>query len=200
MLVLASSSPRRRELLQEWGYCFEIVDGTASEIVPNGASPAEAVMEIAGRKALEGWKNWQNQGGNSTDIVLGADTLVVLDGTMLGKPTDEEDARKMLSFLSGRAHQVMTGIALVDKATIFEEKTGYLGGVEVTTVAFREISQKEIEAYIATGEPMDKAAAYGIQGKAAKFVDYIEGSLTNVIGLPKELLQQKLKEKGILPR
>lgn len=199
MLVLASSSPRRRELLKKWGYCFEIVDSSASEIVPQGASPEEAVMEIAGRKALAGWENWQKQGEKGTDVVLGADTLVVLGGTMLGKPSDEEDARKMLSALSGREHQVMTGIALVDNYTLKEEKSGYLGWVAITNVSFREMSQQEIIAYIATGEPMDKAAAYGIQGKAAKFVDYIEGSLTNVIGLPKELLQQKLKEKGILP-
>jgi septum formation protein len=95
----------------------------------------------------------------------------VLDEVMLGKPSDKEDARRMLSALSGRAHQVMTGIAFVDNTTLAEEKTGFLGWVEVTTVVFRKISQQEIKAYIATGEPMDKAAAYGIQGKAAKFVD-----------------------------
>ncbi|ADY56759.1 Septum formation protein Maf [Syntrophobotulus glycolicus DSM 8271] len=199
MLVLASSSPRRRELLTQWGYLFNLVGGNVSETVPQGLAPEEAVMEIAGRKALKGWENWRRQTGSSSDVVLGADTLVVFNGTMLGKPLNEKDAWNMLSALSGKTHQVMTGIALVDAITMAEEEKGYLTWVEVTTVVFKEISGREIEDYISTGEPMDKAAGYGIQGKAEMFVDHIVGSLTNVIGLPRELLEQKLQDRGILP-
>ncbi len=197
MLVLASSSPRRSELLQEWGFDFDLIVAPVSEDLEGKIQPEAGVQELARRKALAGFTAWERQNGLHQDLILSADTIVVLDDKILGKPLDEKDAEVMLRDLSAKTHRVMTAIALAyrDKDQIISIETD----VEISAVSFRELSTQEILDYIATGEPMDKAAAYGIQGGAGKFVTKVDGSLTNVIGLPMELLMAKLYERGILP-
>lgn len=199
MIVLASASPRRRELLSEWGYDFRIVDAPIDEFLPEGTHPETGVQDLARRKALSGLEAWRAQGGSAEDLVLGADTIVVLADRIFGKPADESDASKMLHALSGNTHRVMTAVALAamtDHPPQIEVETD----VAITEVTFRELTSREIAEYIATGEPMDKAAAYGIQGGASKFVIQVCGSLTNVIGLPQELLTKKLENRGIFPK
>jgi septum formation protein len=198
MLVLASTSPRRRELLQEWGYTFKLVHAPVSEELPDGILPEAGVQILARRKALSGFKVWQQQSSSTQDVILGADTIVVLENRILGKPADQKDAEKMLRALSGKTHRVMTAIALAGKGA--DQELWVETDVEITTVSFRELHSQEILAYIATGEPMDKAAAYGIQGEAGKFAADVRGSVTNVIGLPMELLTAKLEKKGVFPK
>lgn len=197
MLVLASSSPRRSELLQEWGYEFKVVYAPVAEELEEGISPEEGVKELARRKALSGFEVWQSQERLSQDLILGADTIVVLDNKILGKPTDEKDAERMLQALSGKTHQVMTGIALVSRSE--NGDVCIETDLAVTIVSFRQLNSREIQAYVATGEPMDKAAAYAIQGGAEEFATRVNGSLTNVIGLPMELLAAKLEARGVFP-
>lgn len=197
MLVLASASPRRSELLGEWGYEFALVLAPVSEELPEGVPPERGVQELAKRKALSGLDAWKSRGGSVSDLILGADTIVVLGDKILGKPADEEDAALMLEALSGKIHRVMTGIALVHGNE--DQDASIETGVAITTVSFQELSSQEIQNYIATGEPMDKAAAYGIQGEAGKFAQVVNGSYTNVIGLPMELLSERLGERGIFP-
>ena len=198
MLVLASSSPRRIELLQEWGYEFRVVQPSVSEEFSATELPEDIVQDLAKRKALDGLEVWRSQQGLEADILLAADTIVVLDERIFGKPASEEDARKMLQVLSGRTHKVMTAIALADMGSD-NQSLSIDTSLDITTVSFRDISDQEIWDYISTGEPMDKAAAYGIQGQAEKFVAWTQGSLTNVIGLPMELLSTKLQEKNVYP-
>ncbi|AFV03634.1 MULTISPECIES: Maf family protein [unclassified Dehalobacter] len=199
MLILASASPRRRELLEEWGYDFRLVSAPVDEALPPGVWPEIGVQDLARRKALSGFEAWLDLSGSADDLILGADTIVVLDHIVLGKPADEEEAERMLLNLSGKTHRVMTAIALaaMDKA---RQQISVETAVEITTVSFRELKVQEIKDYIATGEPMDKAAAYGIQGGAAGFVTAVSGSWSNVVGLPMELLVRKLGDKGISPK
>ena len=198
VLVLASSSPRRSQLLTEWGYEFRRIEAPVSETFEPGLEPEAAVRYLAEKKAVAGLKLWRDQRESNQDLVLGADTIVVLNNRILGKPKDEQEAEEMLSTLSGKTHRVMTAIALADYNP--NEEISVWTGLEITTVTFKKLDKEEILAYIATGEPMDKAAAYGIQGKAKDFVLEIEGSLTNVIGLPMELLTAQLEERGIYPK
>lgn len=198
MLVLASSSPRRVELLQEWGYEYVVVQPSVTEEFHPTDLPEDVVQDLAKRKALCGLELWRRQQGLEADILLSADTIVVLDERIFGKPASEEDAREMLQTLSGRTHKVMTAMAIADVGRD-NQNLSIETSLDITTVSFRDISDQEILDYIATGEPMDKAAAYGIQGQAGRFVAWIEGSLTNVIGLPMELLSVKLQEKNIYP-
>jgi septum formation protein len=170
-LILASGSPRRRELLGRMGWEFEVCCADVDEHVPG--SPRFAVGVLARKKAHEAAR------GFSQGVVLAADTLVSLDGRALGKPLDAAEACEMLLRLSGREHEVFTGVCLLDCATGREAVH-----IERTGVSFRALSRAEIEAYVATGEPMDKAGAYGIQGGAAAFVRTISGSFENVMGLP----------------
>jgi septum formation protein len=176
-LVLASASPRRADLLTQVGIAYEVrVSDVAEEADEPGADPADVAETHARQKAQD------VAGGAPGRLVLGADTVVVLDGRVLGKPADEADARGMLRALSGRAHEVITGVALALDA----------GGGPVllaqahvrTRVVFRELSDAEIEAYVASREPMDKAGGYGIQGRGALLVHEIEGCYFNVVGLP----------------
>ena len=172
-IILASQSPRRRELLQSFGFKFEAVSSGADEDGTEGMTPAEAVKTLALRKA-----KWvKERRAEDGSVILAADTLVALDGELLGKPADEEDAFRMLSALSDTAHEVYTGVAILhgDKEIVH---------AECTKVFFRPLSEQEIRAYIATGEPMDKAGAYGIQEKGGIFVRRIEGDYLNVLGLP----------------
>ena len=191
MLVLASSSPRRAMLLREGGYLFKTVEASVSEGLPEGMVPETGVRELAIRKAKAGLTQWLAQGGNVQDVIMGADTMVVLDSRILGKPETPAEAEEMLQSLSGRTHVVLTGVALLSGSGTLASD------VSETVVRFRQLEVDEIKAYVASGEPMDKAGAYGIQGEARKFVESFEGSLTNVIGLPMECLVGYLRAWGI---
>lgn len=184
MLILASSSPRRRELLGRLGLEFDIVPSGADESLPEGIAPAEAVSLLSFRKACD------VSSGRPGDTVIAADTLVALGGRTLGKPSGAEEAAAMLASLSGRTHEVFTGVTV-------RRGGRALTGVERTAVCFRRLTQREISAYVASGEPMDKAGAYGIQALGALLVAGIEGDYFNVMGLPLVRLYGMLADFGI---
>ena len=185
MLILASASPRRKELLEQLGVDFKIEVADCDEIMDDEIAPDVLVQRNASEKAKAVAKL------NPQNTVLGADTVVTIDGKILGKPKDREDAFNMLKKLQGRSHYVYTGIALVyhneEKCIVKTEAVG-------TEVFFGPMTDKEIENYVATGEPMDKAGAYGIQGKAGLFVKGIEGDYYNVVGLPYSRLNREIKK------
>ncbi len=186
-LILASASPRRHELLQAAGIPHEVRVADADETLPAGITPGEAVERLSQKKALAVAASVE-----PGSLVLGADTVVALDGVILGKPKDSEDAHRMLRSLSGRTHQVYTGITVTDgKKTVTDHA--------VTEVHMRPLTDGEINAYIRTGEPMDKAGAYGIQNRAALFVSGIGGDYANVVGLPLFLLGKILTEQFSYP-
>lgn len=185
-IILASASPRRKQLLEQMGLKFDVIVSNIEEESPQGLAPEEISMELAYNKAM----NVALQ-INEPAIVIGADTLVVKD-RILGKPKDEEDARQMLRMLQGQTHQVITGLALVNPWTGKVQK-----GYEKTLVEMAALTLQEIECYIKTGEPMDKAGGYGIQGLAGIFISRIEGCYFNVVGLPIHLLWKMLKEFGV---
>ena len=172
-LILASGSPRRRALLATLGLDFEIEVSGADEETFDSISPAEMVVELALRKARAVLCS------RTDGIVLGADTTVVLDGLWLGKPADGDDAARLLRSLRGRTHQVLTGVALVDACSGFD-----VSMVVQSRVTMSRLSDSEISAYVAMGEPMDKAGAYGIQGFGRALVESVEGCFNNVVGLP----------------
>ncbi|MBL8135128.1 MAG: septum formation inhibitor Maf [Acidobacteria bacterium] len=179
--VLASASPRRQELLAAAGYTFTVRTADVDE-TPVGGETAEAyVARLAEAKARAVLARHPDA------LVLGADTTVVVDGDILAKPADAADAARMLSRLQGRAHEVLTGVALVSA-------TWSRVAVAATSVWFAPMREAEIAAYVASGEPMDKAGAYGIQGRAARYVTRIEGSYSNVVGLPVALVHALLAE------
>ncbi len=183
-IILASRSPRRRELLGQMGLKgFQIVSPNVDEIVEGNPHPAELVEQLSARKAAA----VARQAGED-DLIIAADTVVALDGAVLGKPEDERDAFSMLSALSGNRHDVYTGVTVVQGGRTVTQH-------EVTTVTFRELEPDEIMAYIATGEPMDKAGAYGIQGLGALLVSGIDGDYFNVMGLPVYRLGRILSEQ-----
>jgi septum formation protein len=176
MLILASSSPRRSQLLLLAGLEFTVEAADIDERIQPGEASATYVQRLALEKAQAVWE--RRRADHDDDlIVLGADTTVVCDGAILGKPVDQADARRMLEMLAGRTHQVLTGIAAVSHRGLFSD-------VEITQVFFDLISEKELTHYLASGEPMDKAGAYGIQGYAARWIPRIEGCFFNVMGLP----------------
>ena len=180
-IILASGSPRRREIMEQAGYTFTVEVSQADENVDlDGLEPGAMVEELSLRKATA---VAQAHRGEKEDCkIIGSDTIVVLDGEVLGKPVDEEDAAVMLRKLSGRSHEVYTGVAVI---TIVGGRTHVTEQFhECTRVRMRDISEEEIAAYIRTGEPMDKAGAYGIQGRAAIFISGIDGDYYNVVGLP----------------
>ncbi|QGG96832.1 Maf family protein [Actinomarinicola tropica] len=184
-LVLASASPRRLDLLRQAGVEPAVEPADVDETSPPGATPESLAVGLARTKAQE-----VAAGHAGEDlVVLGADTVVVVDGRILGKPTDADDAARMLSALSGRTHHVVTGVALVDART---GRT--VDGLARTDVRMRHLDAEEVAAYVATGEPLDKAGAYGIQGLAAVFVEGIEGDYTNVVGLPLPLVDVLLRQ------
>ena len=183
-LVLASASPRRAELLRGAGFRFEIITADVDESVRAGESPGRYVGRLAESKARA---VAARAGGRA---VLGADTVVVCGDAILGKPADVADAKRMLRMLSGRTHQVMTGVCLL--AAHRSE------GVATTSVEFAQLTSAEIDWYAASGEPSDKAGAYAIQGLASRFVTRIEGSYSNVVGLPVALVYDLCKQAGIL--
>ena len=179
-LILASQSPRRRELLGLLGIPFEIRVPNADETMDPTGEPAQQVALVSRRKA-------EATPREEDAVVIAADTIVVCDGKILGKPKDPEDAARMLRLLSGRTHQVMTGLTV-----LYQDKV--CSHTEVTQVTFRELSDSEILRYVRSGEPMDKAGAYGIQGGAALFAQGICGDYYNVVGLPVCRLVQVLQE------
>lgn len=183
-IILASASPRRRELTEMLGLEIKIIPAVGEERAPVGAPPAEVVCALARAKCEEVAPNCA-----PGEVCVAADTIVWLDGKILGKPHSAAEARDMLAALSGRAHEVYTGVAVCRDGVLLAE-------AERTTVHFRDIAEEEIAAYIATGEPMDKAGAYGAQGKGAVFVKGIEGDFFNVMGLPLCLLDRMLKAVG----
>ena len=170
-IILASASPRRKEILELADLKFDIMPSNAQEITTKTA-PNEVVMELASIKAKDIYKKSEKQ-----SMIVGADTVVAYQGQILGKPTDKADAKRMLTMLSGQTHEVYTGVCIIEDG---KTKTFY----EETKVTFYEISDEQIDHYIKTGEPMDKAGSYGIQGKAAVFIKGIEGDYYNVVGFP----------------
>jgi septum formation protein len=180
MLVLASQSPRRSEILRQAGIPFAVRVADVDESVLPGESPRAYVERLAEAKA-------RAVPAAPEETVLGADTTVVIDGEILAKPADAADAHRMLALLSGRRHEVLTGICLRRGAVAVSESAA-------TAVFFAPLSEREIAEYVASGEPMDKAGAYAIQGLASKFVDRIEGDYFNVMGLPVALVYRKLRQ------
>lgn len=176
-LVLASSSPRRAEILRTVGWPFEALTANVDESQVPGESAVAYVKRLAREKA-------EAVALRTSGVVLGADTVVVVDGDILGKPRDEADARRMLRLLSARWHEVLTGVALVRAGASPE----HVGAYERTRVRFAPISDDEINWYVATGEPADKAGAYAVQGRAALFIEAVEGDYWNVVGLPVQLV------------
>lgn len=181
-IILASKSPRRRELLSRIYNEFEIIVSDADETLPEGKSPADCAEEIALRKGAA----VAREVGDDA-LIISSDTMVELSGVILGKPESEEDARRMLSMLSGMVHNVHTGVAVHYRGRVFS-------GADTTRVEFKELSAAQIDAYIATGEPMDKAGAYGIQGKGGALVRGYDGDFNTVVGLSLELTERLIGE------
>lgn len=179
MLVLASASPRRRELLAQAGFSFRVQSIPVAEEPRPGESPSDLVRRLALEKAEAVFQACVGEIDRPHDplLVLGADTIVVCDEQMLGKPRDDSDAARMLHLLSGRTHEVMTGVCILSRA-------GADVAAETTQVTMNALTDDEISAYIATGEPRDKAGAYAIQGRAGQWIPHISGCYFNVVGLP----------------
>ena len=180
MLILASASPRRRELLALAGLEFDVRPAKADEPPYDGGDPAAYVRSLARLKALA------CPGAGAGDVIIGADTVVALEGRVLGKPKDAEDAKAMLRELSGKVHSVFTGVCILSPSgeKLFSEET---------RVEFYPLTEEEIDAYAATGEPLDKAGAYGIQGRGCVLVRGIEGDWCNVVGLPVARVVRELR-------
>jgi septum formation protein len=204
MLVLASASPRRQELLQNAGISFVVQPANVDEAPLANESARECAERLALEKAAEVWRS------RPLDLVLGADTIVVVNESILGKPVDAADAKRMLRMLSGRTHQVITGVCLMgprsrgqgpgakeftSRLKLGSENPELRTGSEATLVTVSEISDQEISDYVASGEPMDKAGAYGIQGRASRWIPRIEGDYSNVVGLPVALVYRMLRER-----
>lgn len=191
-IVLASGSPRRLELLTNIGLDFEVIPSKVEESVPPGISPEELVRSLAREKAHDVLKTLSKE---QKTVVIGADTMVVLDGELIGKPTDEDDARQMLRRLSERTHTVFTGVIVLKQHK--DDDLKEIEHVESSLVTFRKLDEKEITAYIATREPMDKAGAYALQGVGAALVARVEGCYTNIIGLPVPTIVSMLRQAGV---
>lgn len=186
MLILASASPRRAELLRQAGYEFEIDAADIDERLPVPMKAEEAVRWLAHKKAQSVAERHPH------DTVLAADTVIALEGKIFGKPKNSANAIQMLQTLSGRTHEVYTGISL------YQGKHSHTQSV-VTKITFRKLTLAEIKAYVATGEPLDKAGSYAIQGQCRQWVQEIQGDITNVIGLPMSYTQQVLDKMGLKP-
>lgn len=184
-LILASGSPRRRELLEAQGLLFEIRRPDVPEVLQPGESPEVFARRLAKEKARAVWE------GGTDEVILAADTVVALGPTVLGKPADTTEAIAMLGSLSGLTHEVITGVCVLSPTD------GERSFAVRTAVRFRTLASSEIERYVASGEPMDKAGAYGIQGRAGAFVEAIFGSYSNVVGLPLAETLQALEKAGI---
>ncbi len=185
-IILASASPRRKELLAKIGLKFEVEPSNDEEELSPGLEPYELAKSLSLKKAERVAKNHRNA------LVIAADTFVVLEGQILGKPKTESDARKMLSAISGRQHSVITGFTIIDT-----ESHKVLSRSVATRVYIRKLTANEIDAYMQTKEPLDKAGAYAIQGLGSVIVEKIEGDYFNVVGLPLSALAEALKEFGV---
>ena len=196
-LVLASASPRRQELLRNAGIAFTVQPADIDESPRDGESPVDCAQRLAREKALAISRR------RPQDCVLGADTIVVVDEKILGKPRDAADAARMLRLLSGRTHEVITGVCLAGPVAGGQRVRGELRtenrelrtAYETTRVTMCEISDEDISEYISTGEPMDKAGAYAIQGMASRWIPRIEGDYSNVVGLPVALVYRMLQDR-----
>lgn len=189
-IILASQSPRRRELLTQIGLKFEVIPSTVEE-VNTSTNSVEVVQELAQQKARDVAEVAGREMAKDSLLVIGADTIVVYEGKILGKPGDKEDAVRMLTMLQGKEHSVYTGVALLsgEQEIVFAEET---------RVQMCPMTPEEILWYVNTGEPMDKAGAYGIQGLCARFIRQIQGDYNNVVGLPVGRIYQELKkEEGV---
>jgi septum formation protein len=196
MLVLASASPRRQELLRNAGIAFTVHPTNIPERSQPGESGRDCAERLAGQKALAAFQQWPDA------FVLGADTVVVVESEILGKPRDDADAARMLRLLSGRTHQVTTGVCLMGPLRTGNQKleTGFKDTrSETTPVTVTTLSDEDIRSYVASGEPMDKAGAYAIQGAASRWIPRIEGDYFNVVGLPVSLVYRMLQEHGFRP-
>lgn len=182
-MILASGSPRRHELIKLLVEDIQIKTKEVEEVIDYKASPQKNVQELARKKALAVAEE------NETELVIGADTVVCLDGHIMGKPQNEEDAKEMLRKLSGKTHEVCTGVALIQKSKGIDQTF-----VETTYVTMKTLSEEEIDDYVSTKEPMDKAGSYGIQGKGALYISHINGDYYNVMGLPVHKLYEVLKQ------
>lgn len=180
-IILASNSPRRKELLTKHNILFEVIPSNVDEQIDLSLTPYENVMSLAKQKALDVYKN------HPSLPILAADTIVIYNNEILGKPTDEFDARRMLKLLSGNTHEVATGVAFIEEGVV---KVDY----SVSKVTFKEITDSDIEWYISTKEPMDKAGSYAIQGLGSKFIECYEGSFDNIVGLPMDLVLKFLNK------
>jgi septum formation protein len=190
-IILASASPRRKELLALLGIAFTVMPSSVNEDIDDSQlSPAQVVEVLAERKARYIATKL------TSGLVIGSDTIVVVDEQILGKPQDAQDAYQMLTLLQSRTHSVYSGLTVVDAAS---PEPQVIVGHNVSKVTFRPMSHKEIEGYINTGEPLDKAGSYGVQGLGSVFIERIEGDFYSVMGLPLNLLYQMLLEFGISP-
>jgi septum formation protein len=190
-LVLASASPRRRELLQNAGIPFIVQASRVAELPREGEAPQACAERLAREKARDVFRQ------RPQDFVLGADTIVIVDGQILGKPHDAADAARMLRCLAGRTHKVITGVCLIAldlkrKSPVEDTRS------ETTQVTMSKVSDQDIQSYAATSEPLDKAGAYAIQGIASRWISQIEGDYFNVVGLPVSLVYRMLQENGAL--
>jgi septum formation protein len=194
MLVLASASPRRQELLRNASIPFEVQPTNIPEVPQPGEAPRAFAERMAREKALAVFRLLPN------DFVLGADTIVIVDAEILGKPRDRADAVRMLRLLSGRKHQVTTGVCLLGLRP--RDENGKIGFEDVksetTLVTMDPLGEDDIHGYVSTGEPMDKAGAYAIQGRASRWISRIEGDYFNVVGLPVSLVYKMLREHGTM--
>lgn len=183
--ILASASPRRRELLEQVGAEFEVIPAKGEEVITS-SEPTEVVLELSAQKAAEVADRLQGEEA----VILGADTVVAYEGQILGKPRDAADAEQMLSMLCGNTHSVYTGVTLI---RLQDGKSEICSFYEETKVTMYPMTEQQIISYIRMGEPMDKAGAYGIQGKGALFVEKINGDYNNVVGLPIAKVFQMIK-------
>jgi septum formation protein len=189
LIVLASGSPRRRDYLTQIGARFEVLPAEVDETTAAGEAPEDAALRLAREKARAVQRLRPDR------WILAADTIVAVEAEILGKPRDRDDARRMLRLLAGREHRVVTGVVLLDP-----KGDARIDRAVITRVRFRPLGEAEITAYLAGGEADDKAGAYGIQGAAAAFVEGIDGSLSNVVGLPLEVLEPVLRRHALLPQ
>lgn len=186
-IILASASPRRRELLEQIGVSFTVKPSTCEEIITDNM-PSKAVMSLARQKAQDIAASEKNA------MIIGSDTIVCINDFILGKPKDKADAFNMLKMLQGTTHQVFTGVCVIDKT---DDEIKYYEFYSKTDVTFYKMTDAQINSYIDSQEPMDKAGAYGIQGKSAVYIEKIRGDYNTVVGLPTAMLYQTLLENGI---
>ncbi len=198
MLVLASSSPRRRELLRNAAIRFVVHPADVPETMLPGEDPTDFAVRLACEKAHTVWQRMRDEEHDCPVFVLGADTIVVVNGEVLGKPSDAADAARMLRLLSARTHEVTTAVCLVGPNPQGNSETFQDARAATTRVTFEPLTEEDIRDYVAHGEPMDKAGAYAIQGIASRWISKLEGDYFNVVGLPVPLVYRMLREHNAI--